>query len=215
MKENQLLKITLIIFLLIIIIIIGFYIYKIVNANKNILQNEDAEEMAKKILNEYSKLSNYENNNVGPMPYILVELGLETEGNINLLTSETDNTTVYIKSNTKYEEFKEKLLQYVTEDYFLKNFSQYKNIDGYVGFCNCAAGTIPVEVENITLSSINGNLYSFDVVFKDMEVYEHYLNPEDGENITEDDYLFNTEICFEYVNNKLVIAKVALDNNRY
>lgn len=40
-----------------------------------------------------------------------------------------------------------------------------------------------------------------------MEVYDHYLNPEDGESITENDYLFNTEICFEYVNNKLVISQ--------
>lgn len=80
------------------------------------------------------------------MPYILVELGLETEENIKSLTSGINNNTTYIKSNTKYEEFKEKLLQYVTENYFVEKFSQYKNIDGYVGFCNCTGGTIPVEV---------------------------------------------------------------------
>lgn len=223
MNEKYSIKISLttllLIIALIIIVIMGIYIYKITQAekdildtsnnniveNNNILQDENAEKMAKKILNEYTKLSNYENSNIGPMPYILVELGLETEENINLLTLEINDTTKYIKSNTKYEDFKERLLQYVTENYFVENFSQYKNIDGYVGFCNSAGGTIPVEVERITLSSVNGTVYTFNVVFKDMEVYDHYLNPEDGESITEDDYLFNTDICFEYVNNKLVI----------
>lgn len=182
---------------LIIIAVIGIHIYK----------TNTTEEMAKEVLKEYTKLSDYENSNIGPMPYILVELGLETEENINLLTSGIYDATTYIKSNTKYKDFKEKLLQYVTENYFLEKFSQYKNIDGYVGFCNCACGTIPVEVEKITLCSVNGIVYTFNVVFKDMELYDHYLNPEDGDDITEDDYLFNMEISFEYVNNKLVISQ--------
>ena len=190
-----------VIILMIIISVIGIY-----NYTRNIIQKENFEEMAKKTLNEYIKLSDYEVNNVGPMPYILVELGLETEEDINLLTSEINDASTYIKSNTKYEAFKEKLLQYVTENYFIENFSHYKNIDGYVGFCNCACGTIPVEVEKITLKFVNGTEYSFNVVFKDIEAYNHYLNPEEGENITEDDYLFNREIFFEYVNNKLVIS---------
>ena len=201
MEEKHSMKIKLLVCLLIIVLIIiagiGIFSYKINNA----------EEMAKKTLNEYIKISDYENSNIGPMPYILVKLGLETEENIDLLTSEVNDTTTYIKSKTKYEDFKEKLLQYVTENYFLENFSQYPNIDGYVGFCNCACGTIPIEVEKITLKSVNGTQYTFNVVFKDMEVYEHYLNPEEGENINKEDYLFNVEMCFEYVNNKLLIAK--------
>lgn len=214
MDERKSSKKSLIIFLviiaLIIIAVIGIYVYKRTLAeeniiNNNILQNEEAEKMAKKILNEYTKLSDYEDSNVGPMPYILVELGLETEENINLLTSGINDATTYIKSNTKYEDFKEKLLQYVTEKYFLEKFSQYKNIDGFVGFCNSATGRTPIEVEKITLTSVNGTLYKFNVIFKDIEVYEHYLNPEEGENITEDDYLFNIEVCFEYVNNRFVI----------
>lgn len=207
-ERKRRLTLFLLIIVLIIIFIIGIYIYKIADAsNNNTLQKENAEEMAKKILDEYINLSNYENSDVGPKPYILVELGLETEENINLLTSGINDTTTYIKSNTKYEEFKEKLLHYVTEEYFLEKFSQYKNIDGYVGFCNCAIGIIPAEVNAITLTSVEKNLYTFNATLKDIEVYEHYLNPEDGENITENDYLFNIEVCFEYANNKLVIAQ--------
>ena len=201
MEEKNSTKIKLLAFLLIIaliiIVVMGTYIYKTKNAEK----------MAKNTLNEYIKLSDYEDSNIGPMPYILVELGLENEENINLLTSEINDTTTYIKSNTKYEDFKEKLLQFVTENYFLEKFSQYQNIDGYVGFCNCACGIIPIEIERITLKSNKGTRYNFNVVFKDMEVYEHYLNPEEGENISEDDYLFNVEMEFEYIKDKLVIAQ--------
>ena len=175
--------------------------------NNNILKKEDAEKIAKEILDKYIKLSNYENNNIGPMPYILIELGLETEENINLLISKTDDTTVYIKSNTRYEDFKEKLSQYVSEKYFLEKFSQYKNIDGYVGVCNCTGSKTPIEVNSIKLSSVDGNQYTFNVVFKDLEVYEHYLNPEEGKNITDNDYLYNKYISFEYINNKLVISQ--------
>ena len=225
MEERRLITPILII-TLIIITMIGFSIYKIytvekillnnsenniidnnnVNAN-NILQHEVAEKMAKKILDEYIKLIDYENNNIGPMPYILVEMGLETEENIKSLTLGISDSTTYIKSNTKYEDFKETLLQYVTENYFLEKFSQYKNIDGKVAFCNCRASNIPVEVEKIILKSVTDNQYTFNVTFKDIEMYEHYLKTEDGENVTENDYLFNNEISFEYINNKLVISQ--------
>ena len=173
-----------------------------INNKDNVIQDEDATKMAKKTLDKYIKLHNYENNNIGPIPYILVELGLETEEEIDLLCKDTTDPTVYIKSNTKYEDFRETLLQYVTEDYFKENFSQYKNIDGYVGFCNCATSTTVLEVQNMTLTSKDEKNYIFDVTFKDVEMYEHYLN---GEEISEDDYLFNTKISFEYIDNNLVI----------
>ena len=178
-----------------------------INASTNLNQEKSHELEAKKILEDYLKLEHYQENLIGPMPYILVDLGLETEENINLLVEGINDTTTYIKSNTKYEDFKEVLLQYVTEDYFLRNFSHYKNMDGYVGICNCSVSYIPVKVENITLSSVKENQYIFDVFFKDLEIYEHYLNPEEGENITENDYLFKYEINFKKLNNKLVISE--------
>jgi len=179
------------------------------NQEKNDLNKKDNlyELEAKKILEEYIKLEHYQENLIGPMPYILVDLGLETEDNINLLVSGINDTTTDIKTNTKYEDFKEALLQYVTENYFVQNFSHYKNIDGYVGVCNCGASRILLEVEDITLSSVKENQYIFDVLFKDLEVYEHYLNPEAGENINENDYLYKDKISFEKVNNKLVISE--------
>lgn len=209
MKKNTQVKISLTIFFIIIalsiIVIMGIYIYKITVEKDNILKDKYAERMAKETLEKYIELSDFENSAIGPMPNILVELGLENQENINLLTDGIYDASTYIKSNTKYEEFKDKLLEYMTENYFMENFSQYKNIDGYVGFCNCAGGTILTEIEKITLKSIDGTTYNFNVVFKDIEMYEHYLNPAGGENITEDDYLFDIQISFKYINNKLVI----------
>ena len=163
--------------------------------------------MAKKTLDEYTELSCYENNSIGPMPYILVKLGLESEENINILCKENTDPSLYIKSNTKYEDFKKSMLKYLTEEYFEEKFSQYKNIDGYVGFCNCKGSITPIDIQDIKLTSKDIDKYTFDVTFRDLEMYEHYLNPEEGENIKEDDYLYNKTISFKYVNNNLVISQ--------
>lgn len=171
---------------------------------KDILEDNTVEELAKNTLDKYIKLRVYENSNIGPMPYILKELGLETEENIALLCRDINNSTEYIKSYTKYEDFKNAMLQYITEDYFLKNFSQYKNIDGYVAFCNCSASLMALEIENLKLTSKNAETYIFEVTFKDVEMYEHYLA---GEQMTKDMYLYNENITFKYINNKLVISE--------
>lgn len=206
--NNKKVIITIIIIISIIILtLIGNYIYKTVVTSNNeniILEDSEAKNKAKNILNKYIKLSNYENNNIGPMPYILAELGLETRENLDLLCDKAGNTTEYIKSNTEYEDFKNELLKYVTEEYFLENFSQYKNIDGYIGFGNYAAGAILLEVEDVKLVSKNLDEYKFEVVFKDVEMYEHYL---DGEEITENDYLVKHTIIFKNTNNKFVISE--------
>lgn len=176
------------------------------NIIKNIenISDNELEQIAKKTLTEYIKYHGYEKSNVGPMPSLLVKLGLETEENLEKITKGIYATNVYIKSNTSYETFKNALLQYVTEDYFIKYFSQYRNIDGKVAFCNCAGSGPYDAVENVTLKSKENNKYKFEVVFKDLEMYDHFL---DGEDLTEEDYLFNNEIEFEYVNERLVISK--------
>lgn len=204
---------------IIVIYIIGCLIYKMnskakqfaknneIQENTNIsntLQDNVAEQLAINTLDKYIELSAYENSNVGPMPSILIELGLETEKNIDLLCSGITNSSEYIKSYTKYEDFKNAMLQYITEDYFLENFSQYKNIDGYVAFCNCTANSTVLEIENLKLTSKNSETYIFDVTFKDVEMYEHYLT---GEEMTKNEYLFNKNISFKYIDNKLVISE--------
>lgn len=205
--KNKTLKISLTTILLIITIIViaimGYIIYeknieiKQLSEREEYLKDDEAEIQAKNILDKYVKLSVYENNNIGPMPYILNDLGLETIENIDLLIKDVNNASEYIKSSVKYEEFKNALLQYITEEYFFEKFSQYKNIEGYVGFCNCAGGIMETEVESVRLISKQQNKYIFDVTFKDVELYL----------LEEEEYLFNVNISFEYLNNKLVISE--------
>lgn len=169
--------------------------------NINTLTNPKIEEIAKNTFNEYlSKIANYEKSNIGPMPYLLCELNLATQDELDKLKSSDE----YIKSNVKYDDFKNALLQYVTEDYFTKFFSQYKNIDGYVAFCDCAGGFVPVSVEKAELISRVGNKFNFKLTIKDLEMYEHYLNDED---INEDECYYDKEVALEYINNRLVVSE--------
>ena len=171
--------------------------------NEENKQNENLENLAKNKISKYLKLSVYERNNIGPMPNILSELELESIKNLEKLCENSNNPSEYIKSNVKYDVFKEALLEYVTEEYFDTYYSQYKNMDGYVGFCNCAGSFIEVEVEDIKLVSKAEEECVFDVTFKDVELYTHYLN---GENISKDEYLFNDNIKMKIINKELFIS---------
>lgn len=171
--------------------------------NQENLEDENLENLAQNKISKYLKLSIYERSNVGPMPNLLAELGLDTIKNLEELCEKSNNSSEYIKSNTKYSVFKEALLEYVTEEYFDTYYSQYKNMDGYVGFCNCAGSFIEVEVENIKLVSKTEEECVFDVIFKDVELYTHYLN---DENISKNEYLFNDNIKMKIINKELFIS---------
>ncbi len=178
--------------------------------NVNTLTNPKIETIAKNTFNEYlEKIASYEKSNVGPMPYLLKELELATEDELDLLCKNISSTNEYIKSNVKYENFKNALLQYVTEEYFVKFFSQYRNIDGYVAFCNCAGSGVWTSVEEAELVSRVGNTFNFKITLKDLEMYEHYLNGD--EYVKEDDCFHNIDIALEYVNNRLVISEYSTE----
>lgn len=182
------------------------------NTSKNlkILSEKQSETLAQKTLEEYlsNNLTAYENSNIGPMPNILVILGLETEENINNLCTNNYDSSSYIRSNTKYHDFKSALLEYISEEYFNKNFSQYTNINDNVAFCNCAGGVIPLEFYKINFKSQENNIYTFNVILKDLEIYNHAMNPNEAEYYTESDYLIKKEILFKQISDdKLVIHK--------
>ncbi len=172
----------------------------------NSLTNPKIEDIAKNTFNEYlEKIASYEKSNIGPMPYLLSELDLATEEELDLLCKNVSSTSEYIKSNVKYESFKNALLQYVTEDYFMKIFSQYRNIDGYVAFCNCAGSGVWSSAEKAELISRVGNTFNFKITLKDLEMYDHYLN--EDEYVKEEDCFFDVDVALEYINNRLVISK--------
>ena len=179
---------------------------------ENTLSDEKDEKLAKGILDKYVELELYkfEDSSIGPFPHILINLGLESSENIDALynSGEHNDPSEYIKSDVKYEDFKEEMLKYVSEEYFLNNYSHYKNMNGYVGFCLVAAGLPPIEIEDVEFVSKNENKYVFSVTIKDVEVYEHYLAGETYEDI---EYLHEQTISFEKVNNNLVIDEFLFD----
>lgn len=173
----------------------------------NSLTNPKIEDIAKSTFDEYFKrLYAFEKSSIGPMPGIFIELGLATENDIDLWSKNEDKDTDYIKSNVKYETFKNAILQFVNEDYFVKFFSQYKNIEGYVAFGNYGGGSPWYGVEDAELISRVGNTYNFKITIKDLEMYDHYKNGDSS--IKEADCYFIDEVAMEYVNDRLVISKL-------
>ena len=162
-----------------------------------ILTEKQAEEKALSTLQEYinNKIYVYENSNIGPMPDLLYVLELDSYGNINKLCTNNYDPSTYIRSNTKYSDFKSALLEYVTEDYFNKNFSQYTNINNNVGFCNCAGGFIPINIKEINFKSRDNDTYKFEVVLIDMELYQN----------SETNYLITQNATFKLIDGKLLI----------
>lgn len=175
---------------------------------ENNLSNENLEKMAKELLDKYMKLDKYVDYAIGPMPNILIDLGFEDEEDFGKwLLDQPSKFRETIKTNVKYDEFKEALLEYMTDNYFIENFSHYTNMDGYVGVVKGGIGVPLMEVESLKLDRKEENKYTFNVILKDVQLYEHYLNPEEGENVTEKECFSDSKITFELLNNKLFIDK--------
>lgn len=80
---------------------------------------------------------------------MLVKLGLCNYGDYNNVTPTDDN---YIKTNIKYSTFKEKMLQYVTEECFYNNFNTfYKDQNGILYYFDGGATGMQFEVKDISI----------------------------------------------------------------
>lgn len=169
-------------------------------------EKTELEEKAKEVLTEYLPLSFYQADNLGAMPYILVELKLiDSEDLDELLQTADVEPKDYIKTTVKYDAFKNAMLEYLSEEYFNKYFKLYKNMDGFVGVQNTGAGLGATEVESAELLDIQDDEYMFRIIFKDVEVYEHYLSG--STYIKENDWLFYDDVTFKYENDKFVISE--------
>lgn len=166
----------------------------------------ELEEKAKELMSKYVSLSYYEADTLGAMPYILVELELiDSEDLDKILQDASVATRDYIKTTVKYNDFKSAMLEYISEEYFNKYFKLYKNMDGFVGIQNTAAGFGAAEVESAELLNIENDEYHFKIVFKDVQTYELYASG--YSYVKENDWLFYDEVTLKYENNKLVISK--------
>lgn len=151
--------------------------------------------LAKPTIEEYEKLIPYQESNIGAMPYLLAELDLTTREELDKLVDGTFDTETYIKTNVSYDDFRLAMLNYMTGELFDDKYSHYKDIDGYVGVQNVAAGFMLTSVQKIELISNDKNEYTFKVIIRDDEIYEHYLN---GEDFEESDYLFEKIVKCKY-----------------
>lgn len=175
------------------------------NKTNKDFSDEEITKLAKSTYEKYIKLDIFQDSTIGPMPYILEVLELETREQLEeLIESGTKDTATYIKSHTKYEDFKNEMLKYMTEELFDNKFSQYKNVNGYVAFCNVA----PSSIENVKLISRDDPIYQFEITLKDDEVYEHYLN---GESIEEQEYLNKIKESFEFINGYFVVSSIGTE----
>lgn len=195
---------------LVIIAIMGSYIFNLNNTiddltpPKSALTEEDAISKAKTVLEKYVKLSDYETPDVGPMPYLLAELGLDTKDNLDAQCLKNPGSDAYIKSNVKYDDFKKAMLNYVSEEYFNNNFSGYINVDGNVGYKYIAMGLIPTSVSDVELFGNKDNEYIFNVTFRDDEMYDHYINKIDS--TTEEECYYERKVTLVLENDKLVVS---------
>ena len=112
---------------------------------------------------------------------LLVYLGLTTYG-----VNQEIGEDYYIKTDISYSEYKNKMLQYMTEEMFEENFTvNYKNVNGILYFFyGGGSGTI-FEVESITINE-NGPGYIanvYNVHFDDsreQETFEFQISDYNG-----------------------------------
>lgn len=196
---------------LVIIAIMGSYIFNLNNTIDDLtppetaLTEDEAISKAKAVLEKYVKLADYETPDVGPMPYLLAELGLDTKDNLDAQCLKNPGSNAYIKSNVKYDDFKSAMLNYVSEKYFEDNFSGYINVDGNVGYKYIAMGLVPTSISKVELFGSKDNEYIFNVTFRDDEMYDHFIN-EPG-TTTEEDCYYKGKVTLILENNKLVISE--------
>ena len=80
---------------------------------------------------------------------LLVKLNLIKSADIDYSDKNNDKDG-YVKTNIKYSEYKQKMLNYVSESWFNERFtSLYKEKDGYLCYFNGGATGMEIKVESI------------------------------------------------------------------
>ena len=95
------------------------------------------------------------------------------------------NNNYYAKTNIKYSEFKTKMLNYVTEQLFEKEFIyNFKNVDGYLYFRDVGASGMEFEVKSITRQGNNSYIANVDNIHfdgsREQETMEFHIDNYNG-----------------------------------
>ena len=76
---------------------------------------------------------------------------------------------IYIKTDTKYSAFEEKMLNYCTKEMLEKDFSSFKNYNGYLAVNYCGATGYNVEVLSLVLETQEYNNFVYVAEIKETE----------------------------------------------
>ena len=119
---------------------------------------------------------------------LLVKLGLT---NFGANTEKADNN--YIKTNIKYSDYKTKMLNYMTEQWFENNFTKsFKNVNGYLYYFDGGATGLEYEVKSITIKGDYSDL--------------NYIANVDNIHLDDSREQLNIEFHIENNNGKCVIS---------
>lgn len=166
-----------------------------VNQSSNTNNTTDTEAINTKCKTTLDKYLNLIGTSEGSPENLLVELNLLTTDKFEKLKNNSNEN--YIKTSVKYEDLKNAMLDYVTEDFFETNFEKndnYKNSNGYVSVINGGGSGISYTIKNFELKSKSNNIYKYNVTY----TYE----PSNGETKT-------LSATFTYLNGKYLISDIA------
>lgn len=195
-KENSTKSILLIIALIIIIILLGVIIYMLVNnkkANNDINSQSKTTTTTQKVSDEDEKVKKTIEK------FLEVDCALHTDyilDYLNLGFDESkqiyDEATEMVITNVKYDDFKNAMLNYVTEEYFKKETDGYivKDKSGYVRKSQGGGECYISKINNITKT---GNL-SYNVNITETSDVDDSINNNTTQKFT-----------FKEYNNKLVV----------
>ena len=140
------------------------------NSNKEEIKFSDDE--IKKSLQNYLDLVGTKD---GSFFGLLVKLGLCNDNDYNNANRTDDN---FVKTNIKYSDYKEKMLNYVTEECFNQNFKNgYKEKDGVLYYLDGGATGSEFEVKDITMKG-NSKTYIAEVYNINLDDSRELLNLE-------------------------------------
>lgn len=132
---------------------------------------------------------------------VIIELGLLTYPQVHQLMSDEDNrlvnlddTYIYTRTNIKYKEFKNKLLEYCTKELLEEDFEIYKDYNNYLAIPNGGATGWETEVTNLEILASSEEMIACRVKIK--ETIE--LNP----------VVKSLEVEFKNVDDKFVVDKI-------
>lgn len=175
-----------------------------------LVEDEEVKKQIEETFSKYLALERYSNSSIGPMPGILAELGLVDKDELFKFVDDLQiyDREVYIQSQISYEVFQTEMLKYMTKACFNKYFSDYKDLNGYVGFCNCAGGVPLFLVEECREIKLVNGVYLCKMVVKDTEVYDHFLEDGESETLTYQDCFVGLIVDFKEVDGKKVVDEL-------